>query len=750
MRRAALVAIVLTVVGCASRNTSPDGGQATFTVSGVVSGPGKENAVVTLQGEGAARTATSNIVGIYQFLDVAAGDYTLTLLRKGISYTPSSQVVRVVAADVRVPLTTSVTAQSTSAVSGTVSGDTQSGVLVTLTRNGTTTGAALSVGGGVFRLDGVVDGAYVLTPSLAGYSFLPESLPVTVAGAAITGQDFTATGVPYAVGGTVDGDVKVGVVIKLEGNGKSREATTDAAGVYSVSGVTGGTYTLTPNLAGYTFTPASRTVKVDGAAVAGQDFTAAGVPYAVGGTVSGEVKEGVVLKLVGNGKTREATTDASGAYSVPDATKGTYTLTPTLAGYTFTPATRTVTVDVAAVAGQNFTANAVPYAVSGTVGGQTKDGVVIKLAGNGKLLQATTGANGAYSIANVTRGTYTLTPSFAGLTFVPASRTVIVTGAAVTNIDFGGTPPGWQAPLGRMALSNWYAIAASDDWKYVVAVATGKVLMYSDNYTRGWLEISSKVVAEFTNVTISNDGKFLAAIDRGHIYTSIDSGQSWQDKSPSIFPNEKDRVLSGIAMSGDGKYIAVTVQSGHLYMSGDRGASWEDKSTGPISPQFEWISIQMSNDGKYLAATVTKGHVYTSGDFGKTWLDRSSGNIAGDLDWNSIAISDDGKFLVATQFLGHLFTSSDSGVTWQDRSSGVIDGNRAWKSIAMSNDGKSIAAVVNGGNVYSSSDSGANWEIKSSGIAAGNKAWNSVAISGDGRFIGAVVYGGDTYYYAPP
>jgi hypothetical protein len=63
-----------------------------------------------------------------------------------------------------------------------------SGVTLTLTGRGTVqTGTD-----GTFTFTGVPNGSYTLTPSLGGYSFTPPSRTVTVSGAGVTGQDFTA------------------------------------------------------------------------------------------------------------------------------------------------------------------------------------------------------------------------------------------------------------------------------------------------------------------------------------------------------------------------------------------------------------------------------------------------------------------------------------------------------------------------------------------------------------------------------
>lgn len=79
--------------------------------------------------------------------------------------------------------------------------------------------------------------------------------------------------------------------------------------------------------------------------------------HTVSGNVSdgsGQAVEGVLVRASGG---HSATTDASGSYVIPDLPAGLYALTPTLAGYTFTPVTSTVSVPPD-VAGQDFTGSA--------------------------------------------------------------------------------------------------------------------------------------------------------------------------------------------------------------------------------------------------------------------------------------------------------------------------------------------------------------------------------------------------------
>jgi hypothetical protein len=77
----------------------------------------------------------------------------------------------------------------------------------------------------------------------------------------------------HAVSGTVSGAVASGVTITL-GGAAAATATTDGSGRYRFPSLRDGSYTVTPSLAGYAFTPPSRSVAVAGSDVEGQDFGA--------------------------------------------------------------------------------------------------------------------------------------------------------------------------------------------------------------------------------------------------------------------------------------------------------------------------------------------------------------------------------------------------------------------------------------------------------------------------------------------
>ncbi|MBI2399296.1 MAG: proprotein convertase P-domain-containing protein [Xanthomonadales bacterium] len=165
-----------------------------------------------------------------------------------------------------------------------------------------------------------------------------------------------------------------------------------------------------------------------------------GTTYSISGTIANSSGVGIANVSVSNGSA-STTTNSSGAYTLSNLANATYTITPTLSGYSFSPANRAVTVNGANVTGQNFTGTATTpttYSISGTItnsSGAAISGVTVSTG----AASATTNSSGAYSIANLANGSYTVTPSLAGYSFSPVNRAVTISGANQTAQNFTGT-----------------------------------------------------------------------------------------------------------------------------------------------------------------------------------------------------------------------------------------------------------------------------------------------------------------------
>jgi hypothetical protein len=163
--------------------------------------------------------------------------------------------------------------------------------------------------------------------------------------------------------------------------------------------------------------------------------------FNITGTVlSDDIKQSITVTLSGLSSETTATDAANGSYSFTGLVRGTYTITPSMVWYTFTPPCQAVTITGADVKGINFTftrATGVTNNISGfiTVGGVPKQGVIVTLSGPASATSATDGS-GYYSIPGLMTGRYTLTPSNAEFTFTPPSQPVVINGADASAINF--------------------------------------------------------------------------------------------------------------------------------------------------------------------------------------------------------------------------------------------------------------------------------------------------------------------------
>jgi hypothetical protein len=162
----------------------------------------------------------------------------------------------------------------------------------------------------------------------------------------------------HSISGTVIGS-PMGTAVRLSGT-SSASTMTGAGSAFAFGGLPDGWYTLTPSHSGYAFTPPHRQVLVSGADVGGVAFhglMAAGT-YGISGIVAGAVDDGVTVTLFGPVR-RTTTTVGGGEFEFSGLPAGDYTITPSLTGYVFLPATLSVDLGDAGVWGLTFTASAV-------------------------------------------------------------------------------------------------------------------------------------------------------------------------------------------------------------------------------------------------------------------------------------------------------------------------------------------------------------------------------------------------------
>jgi len=169
-------------------------------------------------------------------------------------------------------------------------------------------------------------------------------------------------------------------------------------------------------------------------------FQAAPAPtFTISGTVTKNAIGLAGVSMTGStGATCTTPSDTSGNYSctVPQGWSG--SITPSLSGHTFTPASRSYTNVLVSQNLQDYSAAVIPtFTISGTVTKNATGLGGVSFTGNGA--SCTASASGNYS-CTVTQGwSGTITPSLSGHTFTPASRSYVNVLASQTLQDYSAT-----------------------------------------------------------------------------------------------------------------------------------------------------------------------------------------------------------------------------------------------------------------------------------------------------------------------
>jgi hypothetical protein len=279
-------------------------------------------------------------------------------------------------------------------------------------------------------------GTYTLTAQSFGYA-IASPISATVATTDVNGIDFAATRLFYTIGGNVnlDGVGLSGVTVSTQLSTTQITNTTTASDGSYVLHVPIGTYTITAELPGYSFsTPLSATVTTED--VSGKNFSATRLFYTVSGVVTsgGAVLPGVQLSCDGT----NAVTGATGVYTLSGLRYGACVLAPALTGYTFAPPFVPLNVTGNST-GQNFVATPIPLF---TIGGRildTQSGEAVS------GVQVTDGARttftdlgGFYTLTGVPAGTYIVSAAKSGYRLSDAA-TVVIGNANVDAINFSAT-----------------------------------------------------------------------------------------------------------------------------------------------------------------------------------------------------------------------------------------------------------------------------------------------------------------------
>lgn len=503
---------------------------------------------------------------------------------------------------------------------------------------------------------------------------------------------------------------------------------------------------------------------------------------------------GVTVTLTPGGQ--NATTDASGAYEIIDVYDGSYTLTPSLAGYTFVPPNRSITVSGTNQMGLDFVAQTV-HSYSGTVtfGMSGLAGVTITLTPGGST--ATTQADGTYTLtASVVLGqACTLTPAKSGYSFTPPNRPFTASPSDLSGQDFTATQPTlattpWPKFHGSATNSGQSAYTGAQTntvkWSHTfnsyvdssqvidadgtvyVAVTSGGNSLYALNPADGSIKWSGGMAAASTASTpaIAADGAIYYGTNDGMVYAlnTTDGSVRWSRNigsppvgSPAIAPNGTIYIgnngsffaLSpadgsnawGPIMLGNVQSSPAIAPDGTLYVSGSASDLKAFNSDGTL----KWDAGTIISTKSSPALSPDGATVYIGSDNGALYaVDTSNGNI----NWTT-PFGSPGNAVVSSPAVasnGTIYIGSAGGVLGL---AGVLaidpaTGNALWEFITDPLSVASSPAIGADGTIYVGCDDGifyalnpANGSIKW-WYGTGNQVKSSPAIAADGTvYVGS-------------
>lgn len=422
------------------------------TISGAVTtggGTPVAGATVTATAaDGTRRTTLSTADGAYRLEGLALGTYTLAATRTGFTSAgrptvtlTGSTLSAVVALDDLTPNTATLRGTVTQASSGAALLD----VRVTVSGEAGA-GSALTNTNGDYTLTNLVPGTYTATFTQTGFNTQSQSVTLVAESEEVVNVQLTAstTRLSGRVQDQTGPALPFTVPVVLTAGDVQATTRTDASGAFAIEGLASGrTYTLRTDFFREGYSNATATLAVPAGATTAGPVTL--VVEAATSILTGNVGTGLATIQVADpadGRiVRVVEARADGGYTVDLLAAGTYTLTPTKSGFTFSPPTASVTLGNADTQTRDFTAtaNVGIITVTAVAEGSGLSGVTVSLISddNAVVRSKNSDQGGLALFRDLPAGkTYIAQASRTGFSANPATRSTALNAGDSLNLAF--------------------------------------------------------------------------------------------------------------------------------------------------------------------------------------------------------------------------------------------------------------------------------------------------------------------------
>ena len=304
----------------------------------------------------------------------------------------------------------------------------------------------ITLANGVYVISGVTYGACILAPTLAGYTFAPAFVPLSVT-TNLVEQNFVATPIPvFTIGGRILDTQSGEGVSGVQVSDGAHTAFSDLGGFYVLAGIPAGTYTVSAAKSGYRLSDATSVV-ITNTNVSAVNFSAtksvtvhdiSGAVRPLSSGIASQCVSGVQIAY-GIGS---SITPGTGQFLLQGVPPGTYAITPIKAGCTYSPATEIVTVTNTSISNIVFSEQQQPiklFSITGRTTTPSGDGLAGTLISYGTSA-VLADAFGYFTIPNLPASSYTLTPTLSGYRFDPSRTAITITNASVVIVSMVGRP----------------------------------------------------------------------------------------------------------------------------------------------------------------------------------------------------------------------------------------------------------------------------------------------------------------------
>ncbi len=482
-----------------------------YTIGGTVSGFGGGTGLVLRNNGGNNLTISAN--GVFTFTTaIDSGSlYDVTVFSQPSAPTQVCTVTSgagtVGSANVTTVALSCVT--TTFTIGGAVSGLLGTGLVL---QNSLGDNLAVSANGTFTFATSIASGAAYSVTVLTQPATPTQTCAVTSASGTVGGVNVNTVAVAcatnsYTIGGTVSGLLGTGLV--LQNNvGNNLTITGNGAFVFSTSIASGAAYAVTvltqPATPTQTCAVTLGTGTVGGAPVTNVSIACTTTSFTVGGTVSGLLGTGLVLRNNG-GDNKTISANGAFTFTTPIASGAAYAVT------VFTPPSGpTQTCLVTSGSGTVVSANVTNVSIACTTSSFSIGGTVSGLAGTGLVLRN----NGGDNKTILADGAFTFTtPVLSGATYavtVFTQPTVLSQTCTIT----GGTGTVGGANVTTVAVN---CVTLSPRFAYVTNLNDASVSIYTVNATSGQLRYTGYIGAGTKPISVAVDplGKFVYVANNG-------------------------------------------------------------------------------------------------------------------------------------------------------------------------------------------------------------------------------------------